>query len=151
MISPEQLRRFSLFAGIDPALLKDMAMLGEEVTFEAGEQIFTEGEEGDSLYLIVDGSVELKINIDEKGEKQVDISTHVTGEVVGWSALVEPYVYTLNGIAAAKTTLLKLDGMSLRRFMNSNPDMGLKLMAQLAKVMGDRLNEMRIRFASFVD
>lgn len=150
MISPELLRRFSLFTGIDPAILKDVAMLGTELTAAEGEWLFQEGDEGDALYLIISGEIELKINLDETGEKKADISSHVDGAMIGWSSMVEPYVYTLGAVVTREAHLVKLDASDLRRFMNSNPEMGLKIMCRLAKLIGERLNEMRVRFVSVV-
>ncbi len=150
MISPETLRRFSLFAGFDPAWYKDIAMIGEEVRLAQGEWLFHEGEEAEGLYLVLSGSVDLKINLDEKGSRQADVSTAAAGETVGWSALVEPGLYTLGAVAASDVQLVRLDAAGIRGLMEQNCTMGFRLMQQLAKVLGQRLTDLRVRFVSLV-
>ena len=49
MISPETLRRFSLFSGLDSAVLEDLATAGEEVKFKQGEWLFKEGKEAERI------------------------------------------------------------------------------------------------------
>ncbi len=150
MISPEQLRSFSLFAGVAPERLKELAMIGEEIELDEGEYVFREGEAANALYLIVKGSVDLLIALDEEKTKHVNLSTVVQGDAVGWSALVEPYVFTMSGVCSVKSTLIKLDSGTLRRLAYSNPEWGVKLMSQLAKLMGERLTNVRVRFASMI-
>ncbi len=150
MISPETLRRFSLFAGLDPAWFKDIAMVGEEVKLAQGEWLFHEGDDADALYLVLNGSVELKIDLDVQSSRQADISTVSAGEVLGWSALVEPEVYTLGAVAASDVQLVRLDAAGLRKLMEQNCEFGFHLMRQLAKVLGQRLTNLRVQFVSLV-
>ena len=151
MISPEILRRFSLFAGLDPEMFKELAMAGEEVALSADEWLFEEGDDADALFLILSGTVELTINLDEAGERKADLTTLVEGDVTGWSALVEPYVYTLGAKAASDMKVIKLDGEGLREKMAANPEMGLLLMHRLAQALGQRLNNLRVQFISLTD
>jgi CRP/FNR family cyclic AMP-dependent transcriptional regulator len=51
------LKSVDLFSKITGEDLNQVAGIAEEVNFEQDELIFQEGEMGDSLYLIVDGSV----------------------------------------------------------------------------------------------
>lgn len=151
MISPEVLRRFSLFAGLDPEMFKELAMAGEEVALSAGKWLFEEGDDAVTLFLILSGTVELTINLDEAGERKADLTTLVEGDVTGWSALVEPYVYTLGAKAASDTKVVKLDGEVLREIMAANPEMGLLLMHRLAQALGQRLNNLRVQFVSLTE
>ncbi len=148
MISPEKLRRFPLFAGIDPALFKDIAMASEEMTFDEGEWLFVEGNDADALYIVLSGSLELKIDLNEDGTRRADLSTLVEGSVAGWSALVDPYVYTLSALATTTVQAARLDAAKLRQMMDANPVLGYQIMKQLSKVLGERLTNMRIQFVS---
>jgi CRP-like cAMP-binding protein len=150
MISPEMLRRFALFAGLDPEAFKEIAMLGEEMVFEPGEWLFHEGDDADELYMILKGVIDLKINIDEKGTRQADLSTLIDGDVVGWSGLVEPYVYTLGAVATSRAQVVRLDAAGLRAMMDSNPALGYRIMTRLAQALGQRLTDLRVRFVSLV-
>lgn len=150
MISPEVLRRFSLFAGLDPAVFKDLAMAGEEVSLPEGGVLFAEGDMADALYLIAEGSVELKINMDEAGTRQFGLQTLVEGDVVGWSALVEPYHYTLGAEASSDVRLVRLDADMLHEMMDDDPKLAYTLMHRLAQALGERLTNLRVQFVSLV-
>jgi CRP-like cAMP-binding protein len=150
MISPEILRRFALFAGVDPADLKEIAMLGDEISFSEGQWVFHEKEDADALYLVQSGTIDLKINLDEAGKRQADLSTPTTGDVLGWSALVEPYIYTLSAVATSAVTLVKLDAEGLRRLMSEDAELGYLIMGRLAKALGERLTSLRIQFVSLI-
>ncbi|MCC6905483.1 MAG: cyclic nucleotide-binding domain-containing protein [Anaerolineae bacterium] len=149
MVSPEILRRFTVFAGLEPAAYRDVAMLSREVSFKAGEWLFHEGDDATALYLLVNGAVGLEMNIGERGARQ-HISTLVEGELVGWSALVEPYIFTLGAQATKDSKLVAIDAASLLRLMESNTEIGYVIMTQLAKSVGDRLTNLRVQFASLI-
>jgi len=59
----------------------------QTVTFHAGDTIITEGDEGDSAFLIVSGSVEVIIG---EGSKARTVGTLDAGEVFGEMSLIEP-------------------------------------------------------------
>ncbi len=150
MISPEILRRFPILAGLEPASYKALAMAGSEVAIKGGEWLFLEGATADAFYLILDGLIDLTINIDERGERRDYISTVGQGQMVGWSALVEPNIYTLNAVAAGPARLVRLDAPAVRALMDDNPAVGYRLMRQLARAIGERLTSLRVQFVSLV-
>ena len=51
------LQKTELFAELPEAELKAISQIANEVAYPAGAMLFEEGDEGDSLYLIVDGKV----------------------------------------------------------------------------------------------
>ena len=59
----------------------------QTVAFKAGDTIISEGEEGDSAFLIVSGSVEVTIG---EGAKAKTLGTLEAGEVFGEMSLIEP-------------------------------------------------------------
>jgi CRP-like cAMP-binding protein len=152
MISPETLRRFPLFAGIDSMLLKDVAMIADEIEVAAGEWIFEEGEIADALYVIASGAVDLKIRTqpDQNAYECIDMSTLPTPNVLGWSALVSPYKYTLCALASSDVKLIKIDSDSLLGLMSDNAELGHLLMTGLAGALGKRLTDLRVQFISLV-
>lgn len=148
MISPEILRRFPLFAGLDDDMLKQIAMLGDEREMDAEEWLFHEGDDAHTLFLLLDGAVSLTINMDSKGERMEEVTTLGMNEVIGWSAMVEPCCYTLGGQTATKSTVAAIDGDGLRTLMDENPETGYLMMRAIARLIGERLVNMRVQFVS---
>jgi len=93
-----------------------------------------------TLYLIVDGGVDLSMNVGEIGEQRIEkLEPLRNGEVVGWSAIVEPHIYTLGAQTMQDTHLIVFDGVALRKLLDDHPDQGYYFMKELAKVIGQRL------------
>ncbi|MGQ9908187.1 MAG: cyclic nucleotide-binding domain-containing protein [Candidatus Flexifilum sp.] len=151
MISPELLRRFKLFAGLPPEALAEIAQFCEEEALEADTYLFEQGDEADELYLVLDGAVDLLMDIDSKGESRTEIETVVAGEALGWSALVEPHEYQLSAAAATEVKVILIDAPRLRDYLAAHPDHGYVLMRRVAQMIGERLGHMRTRFISLVE
>lgn len=151
MVSLEKLRRTPLFAGIAREVLKEVAMASEEIEIGGGERLICEGEPADALYVILSGAVELKVALDPEGAYHAGLDTLRRGEVIGWSALVEPRTYTMGAFAVKTSRLAKLDGARLCQVMESNPEVGYLLMRRLAAIIASRLAAVHIRFASLVE
>jgi len=140
MISPEKLRMYQLFTKQTSEMLKEIANLAEEIHFEDGQQLFFEGEVANRLYIIEDGSVMLTMNLGKGGEQEVSqLSPLGKGEIVGWSAIVEPHVYKLGGYAETSCTLIALEGDELRQLFEENPISGYHFLKKLSEVIGNRL------------
>ena len=92
MISPELLRRYSFFGGFALKELKELAVAGREQSLAEGELLFSEGDRADHLFFLADGEMETLIRAEEEGD--ISLSTLPPGEPVGWSALIEPHLYT---------------------------------------------------------
>ncbi len=97
MISPEVLRRYPYFASIDDESLKAVAVIADEKSISAGTRIFHEADPADTLNIVVQGEVEIQYILGSGEHRTVD--TLVEGDILGWSALIEPYKYTAVGTA----------------------------------------------------
>ena len=150
MISPEVLRRFPLFAGLSPTAFRDLALFGEQATYAAGDYIFEEGDDASQLFLIVEGSVDILLNLGDNYEKRTEIETIVAGEVLGWSALVEPHTYKLSAIATSDVTAVALDAVALRAYLAGHCELGYMVLGRVAQIIGDRLHNMRVRMLSLI-
>lgn len=151
MISPEILRRFSMFAGLDEEDIKNLAMEAEEVRLPANQSLFTERDDADALYLIIKGEIELQLALDQERKSRTNLTTVVTGEMVGWSALVDPYIYTMSAVALTDVRLVKFDAQRLRDMLEENPRLGYAFSNRVMKALSTRLTNLRVRFASLID
>jgi CRP/FNR family cyclic AMP-dependent transcriptional regulator len=151
MISPEVLRRFSFFAGFDAATIKEFSMASTEVEVKKGEWLFRDGDKADGFYIILKGKIDIKVSLGEKGICQVAVSSLTKGDILGWSSLVDPYVYKLCAFASQDSRLIKMDCIRLCEMMAHQPHIGYMLMTRIAQVIGNRLVDLRVRFISLVE
>ena len=153
MISVELLRRFPLFAGQSFYMLEEIASISEEVEAKKGEWLFRENEEASKFYVILEGKIGLSLYLFVGGEGQhlQAISSLGKGELVGWSSLVKPNVYTLNGQVEEDSRLLVIQAEPLRELLDDNPECGYHLTKRVAEVISERLVYAYIQLLSLAD
>jgi CRP/FNR family cyclic AMP-dependent transcriptional regulator len=152
MISPETLRRYPLFAGQNYYMLKEIALLADEIELEAGDWLFQEREDATKFYVVLEGAISLCMTLHLNGsDPHVEAMSPIgKGEVVGWSSLVKPYIYTLGARAARKSKVVAIEAPSLRELLNDNPQYGYYLLKNLSEVMGERLVNKCVQLVSIV-
>ncbi len=148
MISIEKLRRFPLFSGLDSQTLKALAMAGQDMIVEAGTWLFLEGEKADSFYLIMKGTIDLKMSLNADRHEQADLVRLTEYEAFGWSALVQPRIYTLSAFTDENTHLLAIDAEKMLALMDQDSNVGYRLMTRMAETIRRRLTNMHTRFVS---
>ncbi|MGO8753477.1 MAG: Crp/Fnr family transcriptional regulator [Thermoguttaceae bacterium] len=146
MISPELVRRYNCFAPVPEESLKAVAMIAKEVFIPQGTRLFNEGDPAEFLSLIADGEVRIQYQWNNGEMRTID--TLVKGDLLGWSALVEPYKMTGAATTCTGVHLIQVAGAPLRRLCESDPLLGYRLMSQVAKLLADRLESARIQLVA---
>lgn len=146
MISPELVRRYSFFGGFAAKELKELAMAGNERNLEPGETLFSEGDRADWLYFLADGEVETLVHGEGETEN-IPISTLPAGEPVGWSAVIEPHVYTASARTTRPSKVLVFGRNDLARLLEE-PNFAALLMRKVAEVVSRRLRDTQLQLVS---
>jgi CRP/FNR family transcriptional regulator, cyclic AMP receptor protein len=146
MISPEQLRRYPYFATVSDAAIKEVAMISEEMTAPAGQVLFSEGDKADSLYILVDGEVDLQYTLGGGDQRTVD--TLVAGDLLVWSALVEPYRCTATGRTRTACKMIQINGQKMRALCEADHDLGYRMAICLTTLLAGRLEAARVQLAT---
>jgi len=129
------IREVELFRSVPSHIIDEIAQLVTEESFSAKHVLFREGDFADSLYILAEGQVVLNI----QGEKPLTIAVDESGSVFGWSALVEPRLYTATAECTMDSNVIKIDGDRLFRVFERHPREGLMIMRRLAGVIASRL------------
>jgi len=145
MVSPELLQRYPYFAPIDDENLRQVAMITEERTVPADTVMFYENDPADTLFVILEGEVNIEYILGS-GERRV-VDTLGPGDLLVWSALVEPHRTTGIGTATKQTQLIAIDAPKLRALCEQAPELGTRLMTQVAKLLANRLEGARVQLA----
>lgn len=146
MVSPEMLRRYPYFAKISEQSLKEIAMMAEERSFPAGLQLFREGDPADYMNIIVEGEVQIQYELGN-GEKRT-VDTLVAGDILVWSALIEPYRTTAIGTTSKPTKVISIKAEPLRQLCEKDPMVGYQLTREIAKLLAHRLEGARVQLAT---
>jgi CRP/FNR family cyclic AMP-dependent transcriptional regulator len=138
--APERLAGLAgcpLFEGLDAEALHHLAEVTALRRVAAGEAVIREGDEGDSLFVILEGRA--------RAEKRTPAGDSWTvrfldqGSVFGELSLLEPLRRSATVIAEAVSTLLVIDRQSFHEFGDRHPRAGLLLTRRLAERLGARL------------
>lgn len=122
------LRRVALFDGLSPDDLVRVAEVATEELHAPGGMLAEEGEVGDELHIVIDGSIRVVLGGREIARRGV-------GEYVGEMAIVSDQPRMASLVADGDTRTLTLDGSRFRRILRERPDVGLAVM----RVLCDRL------------
>ncbi|UCC86734.1 MAG: cyclic nucleotide-binding domain-containing protein [Anaerolineales bacterium] len=150
MVSPELLRRFPFFAGLTEEELKSIAMISEEEKYEANTFIFRERGKADKLFVLIEGTVDIKVNTDEEGLQHETVSTLTHGDIFCWSAVVEPQTLTASAYADTPVTVVAIDGAGLRAMFELDCHLGYRILQKSAEIISSRLKDTRIQMLSLV-
>jgi len=83
------IKNFDCFRDLSKDQLHAMAEISNSVCYSPGYVLFEEGQQGERLYLLIEGDVEVFFKAEETGLNKVD--TVSSEEMVGCSAMVPPY------------------------------------------------------------
>jgi CRP-like cAMP-binding protein len=103
------------------ALTQFLMFTEDAVAFQEGEVIFREGEEARAMYIVRDGSVDLR-----RGDDLLE--TLRPGAVFGEMALVDPAPRSATAIAGAGCQLVALDEQAFRLLVQRVPGFALELL-----------------------
>ena len=147
MISVDLLKNFGLFEGFSDGDLKKFADIATEEFYKAGTQLWKKGDTAKSLLLLVEGKVLMTLDV-ETGPNtppiRVTVDIVTKGEGLGWSAVVEPYLYTRAARCLDDSKVIAIDAAKMREILNGDKALGFKFMHAIAKVIRDRLSHTEI-------
>ncbi len=152
MISPELLRRYPFFGGLADSQLKAVAMIADVITYQPSETLFDAGQRADALYLVTDGCVDLYHVVAEAVQpgfrREHYLSAVSPGEIVGMSALIEPYIYTSAARASAECQVIRIDAAGLRALSELDTALAYHLVREAARTAVQRLHETRVQLVA---
>lgn len=138
----KKLVQIPIFQGLTVPEAAEFFEVALEQTIEKGRTVFREGDEGDALYVILSGEVSIT-------KKTVELATLSTHAVVGEMSLVSPGD-TRSATALAKTDIavLKIPSKRVQKLIKGDHMASLKVVANLAQVMAQRLAAINDRLVS---
>ena len=146
MTIKQVLRESLVFSTLSDAELEKVLSLVLEKQYEAGTTLFQEGDSAAELLILQEGKVTLQMTIPKgqaQGSRRITVDVVPRNEVVGWSAIVEPYVYTLTAVCLQNVKALSISGIRLRNLLQDNPKIGFEILGGFIKVVASRLHDTR--------
>jgi CRP-like cAMP-binding protein len=147
MISVDLLKQYTLFKGFSEEQIKKLADIATEESYKAGFQLWKKGDPAKKLYLLEGGKIVLFMDAymgTAKPPLQVTVDLITKGDAMGWSAVIEPYMYTLGARCIDDSKAIVFDGAKLKELLNKDSTLGYEFMRATAKVIATRLTHTEI-------
>jgi CRP/FNR family transcriptional regulator, cyclic AMP receptor protein len=110
------------------------------VHLDRGERLFSEGDAGDKLYIILEGKIKLTKAAPDGRENL--LSVHGPGEMFGELSLFDPIPRTSSATAVTSARLAGLAHDDLRTWLSSRPEVAMHLLQALAQRLR-RINDVK--------
>ena len=144
----EQLKKFTIFSDLTDDELNHFGDELKEVQMEKGQQFITEGEEGDCIYLLLEGEVQInqaltlsmnKSESDNREKAILKLSSDINPLFGEMSMFNDGDRRTANVRAETACILVKLDKLDLYNICEKNPNIGFKVMRNLGRIISGNL------------
>jgi CRP-like cAMP-binding protein len=119
--------------------------MGEIKRFAPGEAIVRQGEVGDEMYVIIQGSVDV---FGGKGSGRRLLNRHGHGQVFGEMGLIRHHERSADVVAAEPVELLAVNERFLERIQFRYPRIASKVFLNLTRIVSDRLQRMTEQYVA---
>ncbi len=125
-VDPDQLRSVPLFEGMTDRAITAVAELADEAVFGDGDVLVREGDPGDRLFIVLDGSAAVA-----QGGRR--IATLGPGAIIGEISLIDgrPRTATITCIGPVRAVVILRDGFE--RLMDGFPPVRLGVLMNLTE------------------
>jgi CRP-like cAMP-binding protein len=131
MSKENALAKVGLFANLEPKYIKGIAQICTERTFNTGEVLMRQGDDGIGLYIILSGKVKVE-KADQSG-KQVELASNGPGDIMGEFSVLDGAKRTATVTAVETTNCLVLASWEFNSFMKAHPEVALDILPIILK------------------
>ena len=130
----EAVSELPLFQGLNEEQVERLAGACSVRTFQADEQVWSESENSDCLYIILEG----KLNV-TYGSPRVKVGAVEKGEIVGEMSLLSSSTHSATATAETKMETAVLPHQDLSALVRRRPDIGVIIYRNLGLGLGKKL------------
>lgn len=133
---------------LSPLEIRFLSSLSRELRVDPGEILFREGEEGDQMYVVLDGRVMISRVVHGAGEEALAFLGR--GDYFGEMALIDQKPRTANAKAAEDgAVVLAISRKVIERILDINKMSSLRLLRILSLLVAERLREIDEKLVSW--
>jgi CRP/FNR family cyclic AMP-dependent transcriptional regulator len=130
----------SLFTGLLPTHLRRIAKLAQQFEYKKNDYVFRHGDEGDGLFLVLEGAVRISRNMAGMGEEALAILRE--GQHFGEMSLIDDDIpRSADALCHENARLLKLPKYDLRDLMFVDRELAYELLWRFVRGLSGRLRD----------
>jgi signal transduction histidine kinase len=123
------IRQVPLFAALTDADIEQLGRASRRCAVAAGDVVIEEGAAGDSLFVVLDGELEVS---KREGDRQTVLAARRAGEVLGEMSLLQQTPRTASARATRRTDLLEIGPEAFRTVLESDPAVASSVLRTMA-------------------
>jgi CRP/FNR family transcriptional regulator, cyclic AMP receptor protein len=135
----ESLGKIQLFSGIKPEGLRRVASICSEETYRLGDVVFREGDEGDKLYMLLEGKIRISREVSGMGEEALAVLG--PGQAFGEMALIDDFPRSADARVHERCRLLVLSKDALEDLLFLDKDLAYEILWNFVRILSARLRE----------
>jgi len=137
----DRLRNSEVFFNVPDENLLAIAEFCHEEVYQDGQIIFVEGEPASDLLVVKRGklAIEKKIQLGRHSTPRNATIAYVNpNQVAGFSAIAKPHLHSGTITALEPTRVCAIDGVKLREYLDSHPDVGYIVIRAITSLVRGR-------------
>jgi CRP-like cAMP-binding protein len=146
MVLLDEIQDLAFFRGCAPELIKQVALVAQLQEHLPGTVLFSEGHPSPWVYLLLQGEVNLEIDV--PGHGALLIQTLGSGELLGWSPVLATGPMTATARALTRCRLAALDAAQILKISECDLRFGLEFFRRTALALAQRLRATRLQLAA---
>ncbi|KQM31441.1 cyclic nucleotide-binding domain-containing protein [Agrobacterium tumefaciens] len=135
----QMLKRVPFFSEMEPSKLKLLAFASDRVSYLAGDELFRQGDIGDSAYVLLTGKVDVLI---DSPSGQIKLTEMSGNAIVGEIAILCDSVRTATVKASTPVEALRIGKEQFFKLMSDFPEITIKVMRVLAERLTQTTTEL---------
>jgi signal-transduction protein with cAMP-binding, CBS, and nucleotidyltransferase domain len=136
MVNEDMIKRAEIFDGLNEEELREIAKICDIEEAKKGTLLCQDGAPAKKLYILEHGKVTIKF----KSGYAFDIS--IPGQIIGWSALINPHRFKADAICEEDSHLISMSGHALLELGRKTKNIGFVVMNNLSGVVFRRLQNL---------
>ena len=131
-------KTISLFSGMRPTHARVLVLMGMLRGYEKGKTIIRKGDQGNEMYLLLKGEVEI---YDPREGKEQTLAVHSRGDVFGEMGLLRGTTRSASARAGEDAELFVFNDETLAKMQRHYPRISSRFFLNLSKILSDRLQQ----------
>jgi CRP-like cAMP-binding protein len=135
-MAPQLLKNVYLFKDFSPKDLETLATMAQLEVYSAGDEVFSQGDEAASLFVIKHGSVRIRRT---GKEDAVEVAQLATGSHFGELSFIDGEPRSANVVAMETSEIIRIPFEDLRKFFETHAEAAMKFYRSMATFLCGRL------------
>jgi len=135
------IQQIPIFKNLSDSVLEHLLATSRIHKHRKGVLLISEGETGESLYLIISGRV--KIFVSDEGGNEMTLFIETSGGYIGEISLLDDAPRTASAITLEPTEIISISKRGFKDLVRENPDIAFNIIEALSKKLRRSTNVIR--------